>query len=538
LSFDDAQLRRSGRAAAFLPALIAVLVAGDALRDPAPVFARGAAMHDAATDETTVAGAAGRIAFARSANDGHEIYVMNPDGSGETRVTDNSAEDFDAAWSPDGTSIVFARLSQITGIYVIQADGSGETGPLGSEGGFYETEPSWSPDGTRIAFSSARHGSGEIFVMSTDGSDLTQLTTNAWPIRDEQPTWSPDGRQLAFVHRTADRESDIYVMNADGTGEKRLIDALGGEDFPSWSPDGTKIAFSRTEYEPMRVFSEIYVMNADGSSKTRLTYDEESAYDPAWSPDGSRIVFTGWFSPNESQELYTIKADGSGRTRLTNNIEFEYGPDWAPRLAHLSVASKGTGGGTVTSAAPGIDCGSDCSELYPRGVVATLTAEPVAGSVFSGWSDACSDAAPTCTVTMNVKKSVTAAFMLVPPALPRGCTIAGTAGNDVLLGTPGPDVICALGGDDLVRGGRGNDVLRLGPGSDIGYGGRGGDRLMGSAGRDRLIGGRGRDVHRGGPGSDTLIARDGVRDLVGGGRGGDRALVDWVDDVRRVEKRL
>jgi hypothetical protein len=140
----------------------------------------------------------------------------------------------------------------------------------------------------------------------------------------------------------------------------------------------------------------------------------------------------------------------------------------------------------------------------------------------------------TCTVRMNMMKSVRAIFALAP----RGCTIVGTPGNDVLVGTAGAEVICAVAGDDIVRGGRGNDVIRLGAGGDIAYGQRGSDRLVGGDGGDRLNGGRRPDALLGGRGSDVLKARDCLRDIVKGGRGVDRARVDRIDRLTSIEKRF
>ncbi|MCY4087287.1 MAG: calcium-binding protein [Actinomycetia bacterium] len=133
-----------------------------------------------------------------------------------------------------------------------------------------------------------------------------------------------------------------------------------------------------------------------------------------------------------------------------------------------------------------------------------------------------------------------------------GCTITGTAGDDLLVGTDGDDVICGLGGDDVLhsrggddvlRGGPGGDVLHGGRGSDRLYGGRGSDRLYGQAGDDVLVGGRGRDrlygqagndLLHGGKGADTLVGGRG-EDWLDGGPGRDRASVGPGDRVRSVE---
>jgi len=163
------------------------------------------------------------------------------------------------------------------------------------------------------------------------------------------------------------------------------------------------------------------------------------------------------------------------------------------RPSTLTVSVAGTGTGTVTG--PGITCRGDCAQGYVNDAAVTLSATPAAGSTFAGWSGACSDSSPTCSLTMSGGKSVTATFTADPPAsggdpapvsAPRDeCTIRGTRGNDILSGTPGRDVICGLAGRDTLVGRGGNDILRGGAGGDLLRGGRGRDLLNGGAGVDR-----------------------------------------------------
>ena len=163
---------------------------------------------------------------------------MNADGSGQTRLTDSDAVDFD---------------------------------------------PSWSPDGSRIAFSSVRDGAAEIYVMSADGSAQTRLTDKE--ARNYYPSWSPDGSLIAFTSY-GDGNAEIYVMNADGSAQTRLTNNEAVDSRPSWSPDGLRIAFDSTLGDPdpgddTRI-SNIYVMNADGSGLTRLTDNEARETSPSW----------------------------------------------------------------------------------------------------------------------------------------------------------------------------------------------------------------------------------------------------------------
>src|SRR3989337_2066479 len=124
----------------------------------------------------------------------------------------------------------------------------------------------------------------EIYVMNADGTGQTRLTFN--PASDINPSWSHDGTKIAF-ESTRDGNDQIYVMNADGTGQTNISNNLTNDGSPSWSPDGIKIVFVSTRDGN----NEIYVMNADGTSQTRITTNPAQDVYPSWSPDGTKIVF-------------------------------------------------------------------------------------------------------------------------------------------------------------------------------------------------------------------------------------------------------
>jgi len=279
----------------------------------------------------------GRIAFTSDST----IYTINPDGSGITQLTPSGSGTFDRlpAWSPDGTKIAFGRTTfQISApeIYVMNADGSNQTRITNNSTS--DRQPSWSPDGAKIAFVSNRDGNDEIYVMNADGSNQTRLTNN--PAFDFDPAWSPDGTRIAFTS-TRDFPGitgniangfELYVMNADGTNPVRLTNNSTSDSGPSWSPDGTRIAFtSQRDGLPL-----VYVMNADGSNQINITQSTTlDSSDPEWAPDGTSIAFTSYnrVGQTNADEIFLMNADGSNIRRITNSSFDEHDLSWQPLVS-------------------------------------------------------------------------------------------------------------------------------------------------------------------------------------------------------------
>lgn len=185
----------------------------------------------------------------------------------------------------------------------------------------------------RIAFMSERDGNSEIYMMNADGSGAVRLTHNA--ATDWNPAWSPDGTRIAFASDLTGN-FEIYVMNADGSGLTRLTYYPEWDTDPAWSPDGTQIAFVR-DFRSKYGYTHphIYVMNADGSEQVHLTIDQPAGctfLSPTWSSDGTRIAFstdcTG--GPGGEKDIYVMNIDGSGSIRLAHTGLHFLDPNWSP----------------------------------------------------------------------------------------------------------------------------------------------------------------------------------------------------------------
>jgi Tol biopolymer transport system component/regulation of enolase protein 1 (concanavalin A-like superfamily) len=179
------------------------------------------------------------------------------------------------------------------------------------------------PDLTgKIAFVSDRDGNPEIYAINADGTGERRLTNH--PGNDFAPAWSPDGSKIAF-YSERDGNAEIYVMNADGSGVINLTNNPAADYAPAWSPDGERIAFHSHRFLGS---GRIFVMNADGSGVLRLTDPSFDDWSPVWSPDGKQIVFNSSRGPK--LDIWLMNADGSGMKNLTNYPADDWWPNWSP----------------------------------------------------------------------------------------------------------------------------------------------------------------------------------------------------------------
>jgi Tol biopolymer transport system component len=228
----------------------------------------------------------------------NDIYVMNSDGTSQTRLikatdTKHFEVGFESpVWSPDGEKITFMRTTRVdfdnsstssavpatgpSGLYVMKPDGTGLR-KLSKEMP-YAQSPLWSPEGKKIAFSGAGQ---KKYVVNVGDTEPRELVPN---VRDHisSYSWSPNAKKIAFAAVHYRGELDIYVIDADGTGQTNITSTKTIiEDEPSWSPDGKQIAFTRADAGDVYADQDVYVMNANGTGRSRLANNASS---PSFSP--------------------------------------------------------------------------------------------------------------------------------------------------------------------------------------------------------------------------------------------------------------
>ena len=325
--------------------LIPALVAGVVLACVAAVLAMPAKEAEAAFP-----GENGKLVFSYLVSfdrDPSGIFAVNPDGTERTELTRAHFEYRDAspAVSPDGDRVVFQRFQDTyfdrpdDDLWLVGTDGTGLQN-LTDSPSVFEGPPAWSPDGSKIAFATEE----AIWTISQDGSEKRRIADGSFGT----PAWSPDDSKIAFT-----RGGDVYTMDADGSGIVRLTDDPATDSSPDWSPDGSKIVFdSRRDGK-----GGIYVMNADGSEERKLpidtTYQEEDATyygdsEPAWSPDGTKIAFTRHTDYNgdnysfDEYSIRTVNADGTGPLGEYGRARYDESPSWGPLNAGAPKPTDGT----------------------------------------------------------------------------------------------------------------------------------------------------------------------------------------------------
>ena len=273
------------------------------------------------TPASSAPSAQGRIAFVRESggDTSTDIWVMNPDGSGLTRLTDGGGPEQNPAWSPAASRIAFTVGDAAATLWVMNADGSQprQLTPSATSGNFAVGRPSWSPDGTRIAFAESYRG--EVYIVEADGSGMTRITSSGG---DVDPAWSPDGDLIAVANGAS-----IFTVRPDGSDRTLYFRVTGsppegGIRDLAWSPDGGLLA--------ARAGGSILQVDARGGSN-RFDAAIIDPSSPTWSRDGQSLAVAGEGLSSPYGDIFVVGTDGSGLLNIGPGNSGNSRPSWSSR---------------------------------------------------------------------------------------------------------------------------------------------------------------------------------------------------------------
>lgn len=272
----------------------------------------------------------GTLLFTSTRDGNWEVYTMNANGSAQKNLSNHPFADYGLGWSPDGRYILFySNRDGNEDIWRMGADGSNPVNLTKHPAG--ERAAAWSPDGKEIVFISDRDGEErELYLMNTDGTE--QRRVSFYKSYIECPSWLADGSGMMFTMMVKDKtdtgyvnNGDIHQISKDGKKLKRLSYKKGFDSGASFSPNFKQIAF----YGPTDNKSyDIFLMDTDGSNISNLTNDAIEDYSPSWSPDGEWIAYTS--GSKGKYDVWMIHVPSKEKVQLTSAPKRNESPIWKP----------------------------------------------------------------------------------------------------------------------------------------------------------------------------------------------------------------
>jgi TolB protein len=293
----------------------------------------------AAPSQAAFPGANGLVVY-DSNQGGSDLEIMKgpPDGSGSVQLTNNTVDDQEPAWSPNGTKIAWAHFNSASGhfeIWTMNADGTNQQA-LVTRPDLSVTDPTWSRDGSRVAFTYQTVSDHDIYRADTSGLNVNVTpVVNSTLAEEIEPSYAPNSNKIVFSRAASGGKYALYTVNDDGTSQAPLLtDATHNLNRPNWSPDGAKISY---QYQFSPTDDDVSTVNANGTGAAFTFNSTNQERAPAWAPQGNMIAFVRVAT---DAEIYTGNPGSDQLPLESRPSTTENHPDWQPVVA-AQVRAKG-----------------------------------------------------------------------------------------------------------------------------------------------------------------------------------------------------
>ena len=298
-----------------------------------------------------------KILFTSARDGNRDIYIMNPDGSGQVNLTQHPADDQQAVWSPTGEQILFiSDRHGVRDLYLIDPDGANLRRVFKSKAKVDKDSPTWSPDGKQIAYVVNDWDKVQFPIyFATLGEQEEKRLAEGF-----DAAWSPTGKEIAYTsYVIGNFHRRLTLIDLHTQKSKHLLPkkAMPWQNGPSWSAAGDKLVFSWNQnllppdhklderFPPeWRAKETIYIVNRDGTGLQQLV-DEAGPYaqDPVLSPDGSEVLYTQEI--NRRFQIFKVEVNSGVRTQLTHIVGLSFrqantGGDWFDPAYALPVSPQ------------------------------------------------------------------------------------------------------------------------------------------------------------------------------------------------------